>query len=601
MQIIPASLAIKAMRDSGYRDSAHALAELIDNSIQAGASDVEVLCLDKTEVVNQRTRNRVERIAVVDNGCGMDAQTLRIALQFGNGTRLNPEDQTGIGKFGMGLPNSSISQCQKVEVWSWQNEEILYSYLDVNEIMSGTVSQLPEPIPAELPTDIVDKLTSKIGLSGTLVLWSLLDRLRWKGSKTLLQNSALLIGRMYRYFIHDESAKIRLAAYSKGVTGGWSLDYDEYAKPNDPMYLMKNTSCPELPAPFTGSSMFEEFGDDFHLKVSLPDDPKGHDVKIRFSIVKQEIRKKLNENFTNAGSSPAGQHAKRNIGISLVRAGRELELSQAHVIGYDTIERWWGIEVSFPPALDEIFGVTNNKQSATAFGILNADDDATEQGQSTQEYLEELKISEDPRWVMYEISRQIHRNLTPIRAQLKRMTDGVRARSLDLTPTDPAEEAATRATRFRIKEGHEGVSDLEEELTKQEKTEHLTQGLTALGTDPFEARQLAVSHIEAGLKYVFQQQPYQGPSFFSVSSRGGSIIVTVNQEHPVSTYLIGLLEESENAVSDKALQALKLMLCAWARLEDETQNPQMRQRYTDFRDSWGRLTRDFFSAAYEDE
>ena len=31
--IIPARLAIEAMRDSGYRDAAHALAELVDNAV----------------------------------------------------------------------------------------------------------------------------------------------------------------------------------------------------------------------------------------------------------------------------------------------------------------------------------------------------------------------------------------------------------------------------------------------------------------------------------------------------------------------------------------------------------------------------------------
>ena len=601
MQIIPASLAIKAMRDSGYRDSAHALAELIDNSIQAGAKTVEAICLDKTDMVNQRTRNRVDRIAVVDDGCGMTSETLRMALQFGNGTRLNSENQTGIGKFGMGLPNSSISQCQMVEVWTWQKKgKVYYSYLDINEIIAGKLTVVPEPTLRELPQDVVEKLKSPTGNSGTLVLWSTLDRIRWKSSKVLLQNSEFLIGRIYRYFIHNDSVKIRLAAFSKGVTGTWSSDYEVYAKPNDPMYLMNNTSCPKLPDPYSVESMFEEYGEPVVLGVSLPDDPKVHEVIIRFSIVKQQIRKKLIEQFTNAGNSPAGKHAAHNIGISLIRAGRELELNKSHVIGYDPVERWWGVEVSFPPALDEIFGVTNNKQSATAFGILNEDDDAAELGISTQEYHEELKNNMDPRWVMYEISRAIQRNLSSIRKQLSRMSEGVRKRNIDQPLIDPAEDAATRATRFRIDEGHEGTSDLEEELTTQEKTDHLTQRLTELGNDPVDAREIAVSHINSGLKYVFQQQPYQGPSFFSVSSRGGSIIVTVNQEHPVSTYLIGLLEESENALSDKALLALKLMLCAWARLEDETQNQQLRQRYTDFRDSWGRLTKDFFDVAYDE-
>ena len=35
--IVSAKLTIEAMRDSGYKDTDHALAELLDNSIEAGA------------------------------------------------------------------------------------------------------------------------------------------------------------------------------------------------------------------------------------------------------------------------------------------------------------------------------------------------------------------------------------------------------------------------------------------------------------------------------------------------------------------------------------------------------------------------------------
>src|SRR5271157_5204261 len=96
--IVPQHLAIKAMRDSGYRDTSHALAELIDNRIQAGEgiaapTVVEVICVDRERLVSQRARRQVESIAVYDNACGMDAATLRLALQFGNGLHLEPEQQ----------------------------------------------------------------------------------------------------------------------------------------------------------------------------------------------------------------------------------------------------------------------------------------------------------------------------------------------------------------------------------------------------------------------------------------------------------------------------------------------------------------------------
>ena len=141
-QIIPLSLAITAMRDSGYKNTAYALAELIDNSVQAGASMIEVLCIEKRERVHKRERRRLWKIAVLDNGSGMDAKTLRMALQFGNGTRL--DDRTGIGRFGMGLPNASISQAKRVDVWSWQNgpDNAVKTFIDLSDIEAGNMSEV---------------------------------------------------------------------------------------------------------------------------------------------------------------------------------------------------------------------------------------------------------------------------------------------------------------------------------------------------------------------------------------------------------------------------------------------------------------------------
>lgn len=86
---------------------------------------------------------------------------------------------------------------------------------------------------------------------------------------------------------------------------------------------------------------------------------------MRFSLAKEEARA-----TNNAGGLPHGRHAARNVGVSIVRADRELDLDQNYVIQYDPRERWWGIEVDFPPALDDLFGVTNNKQSARTFADL---------------------------------------------------------------------------------------------------------------------------------------------------------------------------------------------------------------------------------------
>ena len=184
--IVPTALAVNAMRDNGYKNAAYAIAELIDNSIQAEASSVELLCLEVEEQLPQRRRKRIRAIAVLDNGVGMDSEVLRQALQFGNGTRLN--DRSGIGRFGMGLPSASISQCRKFEVWTWQSgyDDPIYTYLDIGEIERGDIETVPPPRSAPIPA-FWRQAGNNFGRTGTLVVWSDLDRCTWRTGRTIHQ------------------------------------------------------------------------------------------------------------------------------------------------------------------------------------------------------------------------------------------------------------------------------------------------------------------------------------------------------------------------------------------------------------------------------
>jgi hypothetical protein len=190
--IVPAHLAVKAMRDNGYKNAAYAIAELIDNSIQHGAKKVELLCAEIDVQFNLRNVTRVNQIAILDNGDGMSKEVLRMALQFGNGTHLDAANQKGIGKFGMGLPSSSISQAKKVEVWTWQKgiESAIYSYLDIDKIIAQEMTVVPEPFNKEIPEmwKIAGKAFDK---SGTIVVWSNIDRCIWKTAQAIIDNSEL--------------------------------------------------------------------------------------------------------------------------------------------------------------------------------------------------------------------------------------------------------------------------------------------------------------------------------------------------------------------------------------------------------------------------
>jgi anti-sigma regulatory factor (Ser/Thr protein kinase) len=104
---------IQATRDSGYKSTASAISELVDNSIQAGATRIAIAVAAKTD-----DEEKFIEVSVLDNGCGMDPFTLRQALRFGGSTRFG--DRRGLGRYGMGLPNASLSQARRVTVYTWQ-------------------------------------------------------------------------------------------------------------------------------------------------------------------------------------------------------------------------------------------------------------------------------------------------------------------------------------------------------------------------------------------------------------------------------------------------------------------------------------------------
>ncbi len=399
-EIIPPELAVRAMRDSGYKNTAYALAEIIDNSVQANATCIELICVESQEQVSQRNRKRISEIGVLDNGDGMSPEVLRLALQFGNGTHLN--DRKGMGRFGMGLPNSSISQCRRLEVWTWQNgsDNAMYSYLDVDEIERGDLFSVPSPSHKPLPGEW-RKRSQLIETTGTLILWSKFDqhRLTWKRARATLENTETIVGRMYRKFIDDGHISIRLLAVLDG-----QHPIDKNVRVNDPLYLMTNSSTP---SPFDYEAMFQPWGEEGKREVfSIKYGGQGHEVTIRMSWARPET---VPDDKSDRGTKPYGKHAAKNVGLSIVREGRELDLDPAWANRYDPTERWWGAEVEFPSALDEVFGVTNTKQSARDFsGMAQFDWKAeAENGETHTEFRERLQHDGDSRALLLPIAEYI--------------------------------------------------------------------------------------------------------------------------------------------------------------------------------------------------
>lgn len=602
--IVPVHLVVKSMRDNGYKNTAYAVAELIDNSIQHGANKVDLICLEKEVILGTRTVSRIDRIAVLDNGSGMDKDTLWSSLQFGNGTNLEESAQTGIGKFGMGLPSSSISQAIRVDVWTWQDgiKDALYSYLDVSQIINGDMAEVPEPKINKVPSDFF-KIMGEFQNSGTLVVWSQLDRCLWKTGKTIIDHSEYVVGRMYRKFLDSKKCSINAI-----VVKEHRYDSPEMTKsflPNDPLYLMKNTSVSwTLKEQGLNDPMFIKHGGDdgFERKYSINYKDKIHDVYVRYSVATEATRK-----GRNAGSLAHGKHAKENIGVSVLRANRELYLDSNWTSGYDPRERWWGVEIDFPPSLDDVFGVTNNKQYANNFRELgDFDIEATlkERGQTIHEFKEELIQDNDPKVHLIEIAidikSQIRLLMSTISAQAKRLEKEDTSGRHDTGQTE-AEKHATEVTKTRFEDGHTGESETKAEgKSEEEKQQEIENELT--GDNVPEATEYAEEIFKSDLKYQFVNSNFESRAFFSVSPVGGKIIIKLNTNHPAYNQFVEILSDDVNSETNqnelvdrlvKAKDGMKLLLMAWARYEDEQPDGKLKDNVKDARMDWGKMASEF--------
>jgi anti-sigma regulatory factor (Ser/Thr protein kinase) len=598
---------LESIRSSGYKNVARALAELVDNSIQAGASDVDILVSEHEVTPNQYTVDRVNEIAVLDDGEGMEKNLLRRSLRLGDGTHF--DDEEGIGKFGVGLPQASVSQAKRIDVWTWQDgiENAYHTYIDLDDDDWVRKMEIPEP---EQDVEIPEKWQEMANFdqnSGTLVVWSQVDRVNWKKGKTIYEHSEDLIGRMYRNWIHPDTDKpdvsISLKIYHEGkgdVTQTWEF------KPNDPLYLMDNTNV-ELPEGVP-DPMFERVGEKKMVyEVTQRDgETTQEEVTLTFSICKPETRKRVDGG--PAGSASHGKHAKDNMGLSILREGRELLLDGNWASSNDPRERWWGVQINFGRKMDEIFGVTNNKQGADRLvEIASSDwDDYAQPGESTQETKERLKDEDFPTFVCLDIKQEVDK----ITSQLSKKVEEIGEYNIENDNEDEEEKrhedtperVGTEVTKDRKEQGQTGESDEQEELSENEKEEEIENRLADQGLDEETIEQVKGDVIDYGLKFSFVEKHLTSSQIFSVEPTAGSIIIGINKDHLAYDELFSSLEledeselDEEEAAAEKlktANMALKLLLEAWARMEDE-ESTEKKHQLRDIRDDWGRVARDF--------
>ena len=232
---------VEAMRAIGYSLET-SLADLIDNSIAAGASFVDIAFKDR------RLGNPY--VAIVDDGHGMDESALIEAMRHGSSDPLSERSPTDLGRFGLGMKTASQAQCRVLTVISRRQGELqpVAARWDIDvirtqdswELQVLSSSDLREPangIPPEL-LEQLDRMTS-----GTIVLWQELDRL----AEPLANDGAALaerigdcrdyLGLVFHRFIDGPAQRVSLRMNSAEIpchdpflirgAPPWSIGSDE--------------------------------------------------------------------------------------------------------------------------------------------------------------------------------------------------------------------------------------------------------------------------------------------------------------------------------------------------------------------------------------
>lgn len=305
---------IRAIRESGYLSIATALSELVDNSVQASATDVVV-------TINRDSADALPEIVVEDNGIGMSKAELELCLRFGGSSRFDARHS--FGRFGMGLPAASLSQTRRVEVTAWRHYGPEYTVaLDVDAIVAGAD-----------PALVARRGSRSTSRSGCRVRWMQCDRIEYRRLAWLERSLHRDLGRVYRRFL------------ASGLTitiNGTPV------KAVDPTLLTTKVE---------GATAHLAFDELFYELDTSDGDTSV--VTVKFAMLPVQRWHHL-DNATKRRIGIVGGG-----GVSILRAGREIAHGW-HLMGNkrkENYDDWWRCEIEFQPALDEHFGITINKQS----------------------------------------------------------------------------------------------------------------------------------------------------------------------------------------------------------------------------------------------
>lgn len=156
---------MEAAKSFGNYNLAFSLADLIDNSITADATRIDI-----------RTSFADQEIRITDDGCGMSEIELVDNMRMGSRNPNAENKENDLGRFGLGLKTASFAQARKLTVLSRKNGVMTGAEWDLDNVDDWAMTVYS--------SDEAQQLSSENfpSGSGTEIIWSKLNRLLEDGT-----------------------------------------------------------------------------------------------------------------------------------------------------------------------------------------------------------------------------------------------------------------------------------------------------------------------------------------------------------------------------------------------------------------------------------
>lgn len=216
------SALIQSLRAFGY-DISTAIADLIDNSITANATQIHIQFTWESD--------NKPWIAIFDDGIGMSEKELFEAMKPGSKNPLDIRNEKDLGRFGLGLKTASFSQCRRLTVITKAKKgNVFLRCWDLD-----FVCEKNDWILLKSGSTIANKIAAsyfKNRDSGTVILWEKLDRI------------------VPTQFIDEEVYQSAFLDFAKGVEKHISLVFSGYMEGENKIDFYINGNPIELWDPF---------------------------------------------------------------------------------------------------------------------------------------------------------------------------------------------------------------------------------------------------------------------------------------------------------------------------------------------------------------